>query len=389
MKSKRIVTCLLMFSLFYFACSNSSNPTGNTVPSKDTTIVKTEKTHDTLTTLQNIANFIAGMPIDSTASFYGLTKTTHWINYSKLSEKAWHQFDSSTQKPVVWSKAELAPLVDTFKTLYYPFSGPDILYANIFFPHAEKIFMIGLEEPGNIPSFNNVKSDSLRRILNLYRASLDDIMNASFFRTKDMRVELGNATIDGTTPIFMLFLARTGKDIIGVKKMKLNHSGKLVYCMKNEKKDSINNRAVEISYRNHGDSTLRYIYFLSTNVADPALQANKPFYLFLQNLPKHMAGYIKSASYVMHKSYFSIIRNSILNKTDVVLQDDSGIAFKYWDQNIWNIQLYGSYTKPIPLFAEFFEQDLFNAYKSNNVKKINFRIGYHPQSNMLLATRRK
>jgi len=72
----------------------------------------------------------------------------------------------------------------------------------------------------------------------------------------------------------------------------------------------------------------------------------------------------------------------------VILQDDSGIAFHYFDPLVWDIQLYGSYTKPIPLFEEFFEQDLYEAYQTRKVKKLNFRIGYHPQSNLLFAKRK-
>jgi hypothetical protein len=90
----------------------------------------------------------------------------------------------------------------------------------------------------------------------------------------------------------------------------------------------------------------------------------------------------------MHKSYFSIIRKTCLQHSALLLQDDSGIAYKYFDQTKWNIQLYGSYSKPIKLFEEFYEPDLTEAYTKSTVKPLKFRFGYNQQSSVLIATRK-
>ncbi|MEI6127804.1 MAG: hypothetical protein WCQ99_14755, partial [Pseudomonadota bacterium] len=63
------------------------------------------------------------------------------------------------------------------------------------------------------------------------------------------------------------------------------------------------------------------------------------------------------------------------------------IPYRYFKTATWDIQLYGSYSGPIGMFKKHFEEDLKAAYEKN-AKKINFRLGYAPQSNLLLAKKK-
>jgi hypothetical protein len=326
----------------------------------------------------NLSRFIAGLSVQGN-TFDEFTKTKEWAKYQKESNISWAKFDSFALKVTSWKAKELPKELDTIKTLFYPFSGPDYLYANMFFPNAEKIILIGLESPGSIPVFDASVKDSLKAVFNLYNRAIEDVMNLSFFRTNDMKNELANKTINGTAPIIMLFLARSGKEVLSVTPMELNNEGKF-YEVKNKK----NYTAVEIKFKNTTDTITRTIYYLSTNLADPSLSKNKPFIAFLNNIDNNCVSFVKSATYLMHKSYFSIIRNTVINKSAYLIQDDSGIAYKFFDKKKWDITLYGVYNKPIKLFEEFYEADLFEAYKSID-KKLPFRFGYNSKSSMLIA----
>jgi hypothetical protein len=197
-----------------------------------------------------------------------------------------------------------------------------------------------------------------------------------------MKEELKTQAIDGTTPIIMLFLVRAGKEIISVTPTTLDNEGKMVPSI------AKNHVSVDIAFKNPEDSVVRHIYYLSTNLADPSLSKNTPFMKYLENIDPQSKSFVKSATYLMHKSYFSIIRNTVLNKSLMVLQDDSGIAYKFYDKTKWDITLYGSYEKPIPLFIDFYESDLFDAYKKSS-KPVDFRYGYNRKSNFLLALKKK
>jgi len=335
----------------------------------------------------SIACFIAGMPVDSLSPFFDYTQTKAWKDYSLQAANVWQQFDNLRKKYIAWAEKEVYPETRKMKIVFYPFSGPDFLYVNLFYPEAEKIYMFGLEDVGTVPDRKKITPDSLPHMLRAYKEAISDVINISFFRTNDMKDELAG-NIDGTTPVIMLFLARSGKIVCDVKMMTLDSTGNFIAWKPSEKGIKPLNRAVKISYRNPGETLQRHIIYLTNNVSDPALRKNKPYKKFFLHIEPHCGGYVKSATYLMHKSYFSTVRNVLLQKADVILQDDSGIAFHYFDPLVWDIQLYGSYTKPIPLFEEFFEQDLYEAYQTRKVKKLNFRIGYHPQSNLLFAKRK-
>ena len=333
--------------------------------------------------LNDIANFIAGLPVDSASELYSMTQTAEWKAYSIEEKSAWDKFKSVSDQAIAWRDAELPNAGKPFNTLFYPFGGPDYLFANIFFPDAHNYIMIGLENPGSVPQFDAAAKKDLKKVLGLYKDAISDVIQLSFFRTVDMKVELTTKAIDGTAPIIMLFLARSGKQLLDVQPMTLDKDGKLVYT--NGKTKHI---AIELKFRNPGDTAVRHIYYLSTNLADPALKENKPFHMFLNNIDSTSISFVKSATYLMHKSYFSIIRNTVLNKSTMVLQDHSGIAYKFLDKKKWDITLYGTYEKPINLFKDFYEPDLFEAFKKSS-KPLNYRIGYNSKSALLLAVKKQ
>lgn len=388
MNIKNLLIALFAVSIFIF--SSCGQPSNSSTATQDTLNKSTEVPKDSagiaIEKLNNLAKFISGIPVDTSSELYSLTQTPDWKAYSEEAKSAWARFDSVASKYKEFSKSEIVTPHDTIKTLFYPFSGPDFLFANIMFPNVDKMILIGLEGPGSVPIINDASKDSLKTILALYKVAIEDVIQLSFFRTIDMKNELGNRAIDGTAPIIMLFLARSGKELVKVTQMYLNKEGKPTSV--ENAKTSVQPSVVEIEYREKGDAKIKTITYLSTNLADPSLSQNGPFLKYLKNVDNNCVTFVKSATYLMHKSYFSIIRNTCLNHSKLILQDDSGIAFKFFDTNNWKIQLYGTYSKPIKLFEEFFEEDYFQAFKENKAKPLHFRIGYSPKSNLLMAIKK-
>lgn len=384
MKNKCFVALISILVFTNFSCNTSKG--GNTESNKDvkpdSSTIQTKSVNAADKTLTDIAHFVAGIPVDSSSSLYKLTQTPEWKKYRAESDSSWARFNRLSAKITNWRTSELPATNEEFETLFYPFGGPDYLFANIFFPKAKNYILIGLENPGATPKFEALKKDELKGALNLYKRAIEDVIQLSFFRTVDMKEELKTQAIDGTTPIIMLFLARAGKEIVSVTPTTLDNAGKMV---SSTAKDRV---SVDIAFKNPDDSIVRHVYYLSTNLADPSLSQNKPFMSFLDNIDPNSKSFVKSATYLMHKSYFSIIRNTVLKKSVMILQDDSGIAYKFYDKTKWDITLYGTYEKPIPLFKDFYEADLFDAYKKA-AKPVDFRYGYNRKSNFLLAQKKE
>jgi hypothetical protein len=71
---------------------------------------------------------------------------------------------------------------------------------------------------------------------------------------------------------------------------------------------------------------------------------------------------LKAASYLNSRDYFSKTRNYILKSSNMVVQDDSGIPYKYFIDGTWDVKLYGGYKKVIPLFSSRIQPDMVRAY---------------------------
>jgi hypothetical protein len=123
------------------------------------------------------------------------------------------------------------------------------------------------------------------------------------------------------------------------------------------------------------------------NLSDKSLAENQAFLTFLGSL-RGTATLLKATSYMVHKEDFSIIRERVLAKSVAVLQDDSGIPYRFFAAPAWTVQLYGSYVRPYGSFRWLQQADLRAAYQSAGPKPLGFRIGYgygKVPSNLLFA----
>ena len=137
---------------------------------------------------------------------------------------------------------------------------------------------------------------------------------------------------------------------------------------------------------------MRKVVYFSQNITDVEFRRVKGFGRYVEKM-KDPVGYLKGASYLMHNSDFSEVRNLILNRCIGFLQDDSGMAWKYINQAEWDVQLYGRYMTPIALFANRYQLDLQKEYDTNpKVKALPFGLGYRylqTESNLCLAVSKK
>ena len=101
---------------------------------------------------------------------------------------------------------------------------------------------------------------------------------------------------------------------------------------------------------------------------------------------------MKSASYLMHKSYFSKVRSFLLENTDTLVQDPSGIPVTYFKGEQWKLRPFGHYPGPISLFSEHSQPKLFELYRKGEPVPLDFGIGYRHrlgESSLLVAERKR
>ena len=335
--------------------------------------------------LNQTARIIAGI-YDKTDTLFETTRRTGaWKTYCNESDTMWTTYSTKNKALFEWATHEAHPATRGVTSLFYPFSGPDFMYANLFFPDARVTYAIGLEPLGTVPQFgsNIPVEDATGR----YKASISEVLTDSYYRTKNMMRDLNNKSVDGIVPVVMLFMARSQMSIAQINFVVLDEDGSIV-PFDAEKMSGNKHRGVEFVYYSESNDAERKFYYFKIDLQNASIDKNLPVKNFLNRM-SHEASFSKSASYLMHNSSFSIVRDAVLKSSKVVISDDSAVPFRYYDKNIWNIKLYGKYTSPIKEFEYIFENDLADAYKSpdTTVKPLVFRIGYRGRSNMRIAIR--
>lgn len=394
----------VVFTLALTSCGNEPTKTETEVVKKDTvkiepkdTVVEVKETplpplNDSL---NELANLISGNKNYTFKVFTNFTDKKPFQNFSADFSKRWINFDS-TRLDVIkdFAASTLSKELTESEHLFYPFSGPDILYASTLFPKMKHFTLIGLEPVGTLPIVDdkNIVPDSINKYFNKLNSSLNAILKFSFFRTVAMKEDLRNEEVDGTMHLILLFLNRTGNNIVSVKPFYIDTLGEKKYLSDFNvlKSKAVKNKSLEINFITK-DNELKTITYTSTDLSDGAFKKNTGLNNYLNKLDFKIT-YLKGASYLLHKANFNAIRNLILQHTSQVVQDDSGIAQKYFDKdnNKWSYSFYGKYTKPINMFKEHYQEDLDSLYSKVGTKKLGFGLGYNyrdKNSNFMVITK--
>jgi hypothetical protein len=307
--------------------------------------------------------------------------TRDWRSYQSSLDGQWRYLDAIRLKAMrTWGATELADLRGESSTVFYPFSGPDVLYANTFFPNSRVLLMAGLEPVGTMPDLNQLMAQGkLGPYLDSISKSLFTILAASFFKTKDMKVDFSNQLVNGIVPAMAVFLARDGNQITDIQYVSLASDGGI------HPRSEYGRPGVQITY---GDG--RQLLYFQADLSDGGLRHNAGFVNLMHKLAPGIT-YLKAASYLCYYEDFSTIRNAILADSAGVLEDDSGVPFKYFDNPRWQVIPYGDYTGPINLFKNFWQRDLTDYYQRTPHAPLPFGSGYkfHPSVSSLLVVKRK
>jgi hypothetical protein len=383
--SLRFSTFLLM-GVMIISCNH--NPKVKEVkevkkPSDSTTVTPVNTITD------DIASFISGMPYNKNECLSKLDSIINWKKYTSEMDKMFsHSTSLRLKKMEIWADSALTRN-QSITTVFYPFSGPDFLNAHIFYPDADQYIMIAMEPIGSLPDICNMRPDSVKSYLRKINYSLKDIFKRSYFITKEMNNDLRKTKVNGTIPLISLFIKRTGHQIVSIKRIGVDSLGKwqLIDSLKN-KKNIVS--GTKIDFLSASTKKIQSVLYFRTDISDKGLTKNKGFRTYLSGLPLSYS-YLKAASYLMHYDDFKIIRSIIFDISSSILQDDSGIAYKYFDKGKWDIRLYGKYFKPKDEFSYISEPGLEKAYKSSVYRPLTYTVGYNwrtGHSNLLYAIKK-
>jgi hypothetical protein len=131
------------------------------------------------------------------------------------------------------------------------------------------------------------------------------------------------------------------------------------------------------------------LYYFSTDLSDSGVNYSG----FLRFAEKFGIGdaLVKSASYLLHGSNFSRVRKFLLDHSNSIVQDDTGIPVTQFKRDEWDLRPFGAYLGPIEIFAGNYQPQLQQLFRQGRPPKLEFGIGYRfrgHDSNLLLAVKK-
>lgn len=376
-RSANIMYRFLLLSIFlycFLACTSNSNQ-DESAPISDSLSAKENIREASDSVQAGFALWLGGLETRDTTQAYR--------NYSLSIEKAWQKVQRSKINPILSFRDSFIPELNRPGILFYPFAGGDFLYARAFFPAADTLIMVGLEPAGSWFSLDSLSSSRKLNYLSALNQSLFFSNELGFFRTLSMEKELKQVLLDGTLHPILFYMTRMGYRVHKIEKCALTPEGNL-----SSVSDSVLHPVIRLEYFSPDSSPKKILYYVSQDLSNAGLKANPGFEKFIRN-QADCAVFLKAASYLLHQSDFSGIRNLILEKSHTLLQDDSGIPLKWLKDKYSTIQVYGEYTRTIPLFSSFYQEDLKTLFQdSSRTQNPGFIIGYNQkfrQTNLIFA----
>ena len=181
------------------------------------------------TAFNDTARFSAGLKGRPGGPFEAMEKIPSWQEYATGFEKTWAQFESQQGVPMrAFEQKELAPTQPKGSFVFYPFSGPDVLYMTGFFPGRATYVMVGLEPAGTLPPPSAFKPEEIDTEVKGWTASVKSIFQRSFFVTSEMDRQFRGRVADGSLEATCLLLARSGYTIEGIRHGNLTDEGAFV-----------------------------------------------------------------------------------------------------------------------------------------------------------------
>ncbi len=345
----------------------------------------------------DLARFLAGMSIPETSVYHELTRTGVYRDHAREMESFWRQvLRENIFNIIPWRNTHVMPHYD-YGTAFYPLSGGDFINLYLLYPLARRYIMVSMEPPGAIPSPLDLTANQLRHGLMAVRGTIRNIAVKNYMMSAVMKYGMKNPYLEGTLPVCLIFAARLELIILGIEPVGLSEKGLILPLdvagkVEGKSPHALGNR---ITFKASETGPAREILYLRMRLGGESMNQASPEGKFFNTL-NDLNVIIKSAFYLLHRAGFDVLCRSLLSRTRMLIQDDSGIPYSLLNPDDFNITLYGYYNRPLALNDmrhPVMQQDLADAFRVNP-RSLPFDFGYgvwrrDKLSNLLLAVRKK
>jgi hypothetical protein len=337
------------------------------------------------------AQILAGIsPTIPDPALKRLVESEAFKEHQQWMTNSWNQVRGRIQTMETWRGQEIKIPGAQKKTLLYPFSGPDFLNAYTLFPDHGRYVFFSLERPGALPDLESVSAPQFAKLIQDVRSAFRDIFERNYFITSYMTKQLTTPWVRGTVPVMATMMALMNRRIVRIEPLDLFPDLTQAYDLPEAKRPRVLMRGVRIELAQPNAASTQQLYYISLDATDKALEFYPEFVNWAAQY-RPATALIKSASYLLHDEQFAKTRAMLLESADVVVQDDTGIPYRFLSQSPWQVKLYGRYQKPIRPMGYAYQKDLEAAFNNkSDLPDLPFPFGYHwrgKKSGLIVAQR--
>ena len=348
--------------------------------------------------VNSAARLLAGLP-PTYPGHFAMAETAAWKEHSATMRASWAQVSANRVAAMsAWRSSAISSNCPGGKTLLYPFSGPDFFNAYWLFPDCENYVLFGLEHAGEVPDIESVADRDISRLLGDVRTAVSDLVDRNYFITENMSRQLRTAQLRGVTPLLIIPMALSDVEILRIVPHDLPRSVRARVAAQSAAQSAAPQPApqpvadqpalktieapqrgpmrqlsgITIEFRKPGSNVVQKLHYFTLDATDRGLAHYPEFITYLNGLAPTNT-FLKAASYLLHGREFRKLRTTLLNVSDFLVQDDTGLPYYTLQPKLWDVRLYGKYETPIPPFQRAFQPTLDKAYRA----ALPFEFGYN------------
>ena len=329
------------------------------------------------------ANYIAGV---HDANNDSIEQREHWKMHAAKTDLRWRLLMQTLGTPIAtWVNDKKYIPSNAPKTLLYPFSGGDFFYANLFYPNRDTVIMIGLEPVGTRFEDSALEPKQMEDYLTVLDRCMFYPHRLGFFRTLSMDDDFSHELMNGTLHTFLFYLARNGFGIHYIEYFSLDQNGNQIAV-----EPGAEPKGIKIGYSGKGDKSVKQLVYISQDISNAGNKKAPGVINYLKQRGS-VVTFLKAASYLMYKDYFSDIAGVVTGQSKIILQDDSGMPMLAMKSAGFDTELLGEYSKTIHLFENYFQKYMRDEYLAKKPAKLPFTIGYNAEfgeCNLQLGTKK-
>lgn len=326
----------------------------------------------------DLARFLGGMPVQGNSALRNAASTGVFRTHRQIMDRFWVQVRKrNIEKIAPWRDTHL-PVTFKNNTAFYPLSGADFVNLYTFFPHAKSYIMVSVENQGPVPQPLTLSPRGLVTGLASIRQCIASIASINYLLTRDQRIATRNTSLPGTMPVLLALMARLELRVTDVRQITVGTDGTIRL---HEGPSAPRAGQGEISgcriLFNAGNAPRQELVYLSMRVSPSSFNEGSAGRNFL-SARGTLNTFTKSAIYLLQLASFQDLCRYVMGNSGLVIQDYSGIPYRYFSESEWDIRLFGSYRGPVG-FENYpnppRQPELIRAYR-NGHPPLPFNFGY-------------